>query len=69
MSITNRDLVKFGRQLEEERDINRRVHLMSRIAIIRENIRRDQCVLLELEGELAVENEKYRARCQTRLAL
>lgn len=68
--ITNSDLLAYGRQRQMELDgLDNRVKLMARIATLRENIRRDSSVLMELESELALENEQFRQRSQLALKL
>lgn len=63
----NAKLFEKGRELQKHRDLDKRVALMARVASIRDSIRQYQTTLLQLEAELALENEKFRNASQISL--
>jgi len=66
--ITNRDLVKFGQDVDNGAVDPRRI-LLSRIVVLREYLLERGKVLAELERELELLNEKFGDRSQLHLPL
>lgn len=67
--ISNRDLVKYGRELEERKAIDARVSIMCRVSNLREKIQWAQETIKSLEKELEEENRKLRDRSQLPLGV
>lgn len=65
--ITNRDLQKFGLDLEKQKVIDRRVQIMSRIVEIREKIKWCNDMIVTLEKDLHTENVRIRDTYQHKL--
>lgn len=66
--ITNRDLVKYGRELEQQRvTASERVTLMARLSVLRDQLHLTQETIKMIEKEIGITDQKLRDSSQVRL--